>query len=58
MICGWIGGVDDPERLLPLLEPVSSQGLEIYAVGLEVNSPAYDLDKVVRKVDSRWTAFH
>ena len=47
----WLDrGVEDPERLLPLLEPVSSQNLDIYPVGAEVNSPANDSDKVIKRI--------
>ncbi|MDZ7761699.1 MAG: SOS response-associated peptidase [Desulfovermiculus sp.] len=47
----WLNrSVVDPEQLQPLLEPISSQELEIYPVGLEVNSPANDSEEVIRKV--------
>jgi putative SOS response-associated peptidase YedK len=44
--------VEDPERLLPLLEPISSQELEIYPVGLEVNSPKNDSEEIVQRVEA------
>ena len=45
----WLDrSVEDPERLQPLL-PISSQELEIYPVGLEVNSPENDSEDVVKK---------
>jgi hypothetical protein len=31
------------------LEPVSSQDLDIFPVGLEVNSPGNDSEEVIRK---------
>ena len=47
----WLNrSVEDPEQLKPLLEPISSQELEIYPVGLEVNSPRNDSEEVIRKV--------
>ena len=46
----WLDrSVENPERLQPLLEPVSGQELVIYMVGLEVNSPGNDFEDVVRK---------
>jgi putative SOS response-associated peptidase YedK len=46
----WLDrSVEDLERLQPLLEPVSGQELEIYPVGLEVNSPANDSEEVVKR---------
>jgi putative SOS response-associated peptidase YedK len=48
----WLDrSVEDPERLLPLLEPISSQELEIYPVGLEVNSPKNDSEELIKKAD-------
>jgi putative SOS response-associated peptidase YedK len=44
--------VEDPERLLPLLEPISSQELEIYPVGLEMNSPKNDSEEIVQRVEA------
>ena len=47
----WLDrSVEDPEQLQPLLEPISNQELELYPVGLEVNSPGNDSEKVIRKV--------
>jgi putative SOS response-associated peptidase YedK len=49
----WLDrSVEDPERLLPLLEPISSQELEIYPVGLEVNSPKNDSEEIVQRVEA------
>ncbi|WP_051564539.1 SOS response-associated peptidase [Desulfovermiculus halophilus] len=46
----WLDrSVEDPERLQPFLEPVSSNDLEIYPVGLEVNSPGNDSEEVIKK---------
>jgi len=46
----WLDrSVEDPQRLLPLLEPISSQELEIYPVGLEVNSPKIDSVELIKK---------
>ena len=39
----------DPEQLLPLLAPISSQEVVIYPVGLEVNNPGNDSEDVVKK---------
>ena len=47
----WLNrSVDDPEQLQPLLAPISSPELEIYPVGLEVNSPGNDSEEVIRIV--------
>jgi putative SOS response-associated peptidase YedK len=47
----WLDrSVKGPEQLQPLLEPISSQELEIYPVGLDVNSPRNDSEEVIRKV--------
>lgn len=51
LLLDWL--VEDQERLLPLLEPVSSQELVIYPVGLEVNNPVYDSEEVSKKEDLR-----
>jgi putative SOS response-associated peptidase YedK len=49
----WLDrSVEDLERLLPLLEPISSQELEIYPVGLEVNSPKNDSEEIVQRVEA------
>jgi putative SOS response-associated peptidase YedK len=46
----WLDrSVEDPDRLQPLLTPIASQELEIYPVGLEVNSPANDSEDIVKK---------
>ena len=46
----WLDrSVEDLERLQPLLEPVSGQELEIYPVGLEVNSPKNDSEELIKK---------
>ncbi|MFO7802757.1 MAG: SOS response-associated peptidase family protein [Desulfovermiculus sp.] len=45
----WLDrSVEEPERLQPLLKPVSSQELEIYPVGMEVNSPGNDSEEVIK----------
>jgi putative SOS response-associated peptidase YedK len=47
----WLNrSVDDPEQLQPLLAPISSPELEIYPVGLEVNTPGNDSEEVIRIV--------
>ena len=39
----WLDpAIQDPERLLPLLKPYSSEGMEVYPVSTKVNSPAND----------------
>ncbi len=47
----WLDrSTEDPEQLQPLLAPISSQELEIYPVGLEVNNPKNDSEEVIKKV--------
>ncbi|MFP4672807.1 MAG: hypothetical protein ACOC43_15240 [Desulfohalobiaceae bacterium] len=49
MLWAW-ASLQDPDSLQPLLEPVSSQELEISQVGLAVNKLENDSKQVVKKV--------
>jgi len=45
----WLDpAIQDPERLLPLLTPYPSEGMELYPVTTKVNNPAHDTQGCVR----------
>ncbi|MDZ7759466.1 MAG: SOS response-associated peptidase family protein [Desulfovermiculus sp.] len=47
----WLDrSVEDPDRLQLLLEPITSLELEIYPVGLKVNSPKNDSEEVIKRI--------
>ncbi len=49
----WLGPkVEDPEVLLPLLEPYDAGMMEVFPVSARVNSPANDSPDLVKPLDS------